>query len=1038
VPTVDFPLIGGVDQSTNAKLLTAPRLLRAENLRVVETGALRKRRGTATLAAGTVDAGSPTPVGPVRLATHKNQLLVCSEESLWTVSANDARLEELDAMPSTTLESVIPLGHYGAANVVASGCAETTAFRVWAWTTYDGTDYRLHIQTIDLVRGAGSAATQVTSNGAESQAMKCIKVIAIGAKVTVFWGTDTNTIRYLDITSATDGPFVGGKGTALYTDAVQTSPQWFDVAPHETGYCLVYRSSSTEYKVKRLSSAHAESATGTFAPGTFGSGPRFSIAGNSTSIAVAFVSDNTTALSVVWYNNSIVQTATATFSRLTLWGATDRDATGVAIAPYTGGGAGELALSLNAVVTVGTATQLYKIATLTTAGVLSDANMKSDVQAASKPWVYAGDVYALVRYWYGTQGNSYYAVVRYTGGSVTPIARTNPVLEARVRDSRAVITALDDCAVCVAQTGDAVAVPIPAIDRFSSPGVSVDPTGVEAIDPDETDAVGVQTITLVSVDGFHFRHANRSRWQAVTVGDYTCFSGGVIGKFDGRRRTEIGFPAFPYPTVTQVSTGGALEVGAYYYGVCWEWTDFLGNREQSALYVSGPHTTADTNDYFTISSDSPSFTSKHWHLPGGDAHLTSMAIYRTVGGGTLMHRVEGGGAPLFDEAGEVDTVSVVTYSDQLASTTMSLTSRELVYATSFGSDELQHQMPPPSNVICGHENRLFFVSAEDPTVVGYTLQLFPNQSLAWNASLVIKFDEPIHALASQDGNLLAFADNTIYTVSGRPADNTGRSTGYDPPILLSGHLGTTDRRSVMPSPVGVWFRSQRGLEVLPRGGGNAMWLGERVRDTLDAYPIITGALHNPAASEVLFSLVTAETVGATGVVIAYDYDSDVWFVRDYQTRPISDMTLDGDDVVFGIYNSAAGLTLWREDDGFDDANLAFVSTTLETGDIRIAKASGLQSLWRSTILGECTGRVLLTISDSADGGAYRSVVYKPSTLTELEIQHETFQRKAKRHRLKFVETTAGTADVQGVAYLVCTLELAAMDGSTRSAQMVRG
>jgi hypothetical protein len=1031
VQTVDFPLIGGVDQSSSAKLLVAPRLLRAENLRVVEKRTVQKRRGTVELAGGDVDAGSPTPIGPVRLATHKGQVLVCSEQSLWTVASDGAKLEELDAMPSTTLESVVPLGHYGAANVVSSGVAETTAFRVWAWVTFDATTYRLHIQTVDLARGAGTAATQYKSS--TSSGMKCLKVIAIGDKVTVLWGDSTNEIRYVDITSATSGPYSGQTGTALYSDA-SMGFQWFDAAPHETGYCLVYKISPTQCKVKRLSSAHAELATATITPANMSGSPRLAITGNATSIAVAVASDHSTTLALFWYNNSLTQTATATFSDSTVWGSTSVESVGVAIGTYQSTGTLMIALTaFNASSKYG-----FKVGTCTTAGALELTNLKINARVASRPWVYGGEVFCLVSYWSGTQGNSYYAVVGHTGGPIATVARQHPLLEARVRDARATQTPLDDCAASVAQTGSACAVSVPAVDRFSSPGVAVDPTGQAAIDPDGETAIGVQTITLVGVDGFHFEHASRARWQAATVGDYTCFSGGVIGKFDGRRRTEIGFPSFPY-CVSTVTTGtGGVEDGTFATGVCWEWVDYLGNREQSAVYFTQDLVVANPNDVLLSQADIPAFHQKSWLLTGGDQRDITFAIYRTDADGTLMHRVEGGSAALFDRAVGANTFSVATYSDNNTSTSMSLVSRELIYASQFGSNELQHQMPPPSNAICGHENRLFFVNAEEPTLVGYTLQQFPGQALAWNASFVIKFDVPIVALASQDGNLIAFGTDTIYTVTGQAPDNTGASTGYDPPVLLSGHLGTTDRRSVVASPAGLWFRSARGLEVLPRGGGAAMWLGERIRTTLDAYPIITAALHNPNASEVLFSCVTAETVAATGVVLAYDYDSDVWFVRSYQGNPISDMTLDDGDVIFGIYDSAAGLTLWKEDTGFDDADGSFVGTVLETGDIRLAAASGMQSMWRGTVLGKSTGRSILTVEESADGGAYMGRQFQLTTEDELERQYETFQRKAKRHRLRLTESTAGTADVEGVAYMVLTLDVAPLNGSTRSAAQVRG
>jgi hypothetical protein len=1012
VARLEIPMVGGLDESTNRKVLSPPGLRTNLNTRIDERGMSRKRRGTVALASGAVDSGDP--IGPVRLTSHKGQVLVCAEDGLWTVAADGARLEELDALPSTTLESVVPLGHYGAANVVASGVAETTAFRVWAWTAFDGTNYRLHIMTLDLARGAGSAATGYYTT--TSAGTKCLKVIAIGSKVTVFFGDTTAQLKYVDITSATSGPYSGQTGTVLYSDAIQTSPQWFDVAPHDTGYCLVYRSSSTAYKVKRMSSAHAESATGTFTPGTFGTSPRFAITGNATQIAVAVASDNSTTLSVFWYNNSIVQTATAAFSDSTVWGSTSVDTVGVAIGTYQSTGTLMVALTgINASSKYG-----FKVGTLTTAGALELTQLKINARVASKPWVYNGEVYTLVSFWAGVQGNSYYAVVGHTGGPIATTALQHPLLEARVRDARATQTPLDDCAACVAQVGSLCAVPIPAVERYSPPGVAVDPTGQTAIDPNQEGALGVQTITLVGVDGFHFDHANRARWQAVTVGDYTCFSGGVIGKFDGRRRTEIGFPSFPYSPGTVSSGAGGIEAGTFVCAVCWEWTDFLGNREQSAAYLARDLVIDATDDRIISQADIPAFHQKHWLLPGTDNHNVVLAVYRTTADGTLLFRVEGGAAELFDEATGSNTFSVATYTDNNTSASMTLDARELLYTTDLGANELQHQMPPPSNVICGHENRLFFVSAEDPTLVGYTLQQFTGQSLAWNASLSIKFDVPVVAMASQDGNLVAFGERTIYTLTGRPSDdNTGRSTGYDPPQLLSSHTGCVSRRSVLTSPVGTWFQSARGLELLPRGGGGSEFAGEKVRSTLAAFPIITDALHVPKRSEVLFSCVDVESVAGVGRVLVFDYRNKIWAVRNYQNEPIACMTLDGEDVVFGIYNSADGLTLWQEDDGHDDADGSFVAREYEFGDVRFAGNAGGQRMLTATLMGEVAAAVRVQVGETVDSGAsymYRQPTRETATQQWLK-EYSFFQTKANAHGLRIIESQGDgvSADSAGFA-----------------------
>lgn len=1045
VQTVDLPLVGGVDQSTNAKLLASTRLLQAENLRVVDRRALRKRRGTTVLAGSPVDNGSPTPVGPVRLVNHAGQIVAVSEESLWTVGADGDRLEELDMLPVTTLQGVATLGHYGAANVVACACAETDAFRVATWSTFDGTDYRLHVQTTDLIRGAGTAATEVPLL-VNSQGLKCLKAIRVADKIVVFWGESTNVIRYLNITSATHGPFPDtDNGTTLVSDASSAAPQWFDVCPYgDSGYAIVYRSQTAGfYTVRRYNQGHVSQASQSFSPGDLGSSPRFGIvagaAGERLTVVYANTDASPTYAAIIrWYTSSIVADGTRAMTPGVLGVSVVRS---IAVAKYEGGDPGDIHLAVD-----GISGGTQRVARCWSLDYSDDNNDTAtqrlwDATISSKPWTHRGDAFFLLRFRVSAP-NSYVAVVRQT-----PHLSSRPsniaILEARVRGGQAIDLELDDSASSVIYTNGQVYTCLTSNDRPSAPANLFDPTGQDTVDENAVGAVGNQTLTVVGVDLFHWEQSGRARWQTATVGQYTCFAGGVLTAFDGRRALEIGWSSWPDITsanITASNSTGSVAEGTYQYAVCWEQMDWYGNRSQSAVKVVRDEVMAGPSDTFTIQNvQRLSLTGRSWKLEGDDARQMVMALYRSIAGSLLVNRLEGPGAALFPVNEVIGTSGVIpTYVDGNSDAALTLESRELVYIKNFGAGELQNEMPPPSNIICGHESRLFFVRADYPNVVGYTKQQFPGSALAWNASLSVTFDEEIYALASQDGNLIAFAAKNIYTVAGRPADNTGRSTGYDPPILLSGHLGTTDRRSVVTSPIGTWFRSPRGLEVLPRGGGAPSWVGERIRETLETYPVITAALHNAYASEVLFSLVTSEAVDATGVVIVYDYDSDVWFTRNYQDKPISDMCLDGENVVFGVYDSDEALTLWVEDDGFDDADGSFVGTVVETGDLRFANASGLHSLWRATLLGECAGVVSFTISDAADGDSYHNVAYRTATRGEFEIQHEVLQRKAKKHRLKFTEGSAGTADVEGVAYMMCTLEMAAMGGSARLPRSLRG
>lgn len=1050
-----FPLVTGADESKSAKLLTLPRLRRAENFRVAERSTLRKRFGTAAYAAGAPDSGQSTPIGPIRLARHGNQTLVFAEDSLWTVGADGARLEELDGLPRTTLEGVTRLGHYGSADVMSAGSAQTTAFRVWGWVTYDGTDYKLHLMTVDLASGAGSAATVVPLNAADEETIN-FKLITIGSKVTAFWGEAGGNIKYLDITSATSGPYTTTQGTELVTagDGSADTAQWFDVAPHSTGYVLGFRSGTNTCTVRRFNGSHALQATAnhTIAGTTW----HTAVVGDVAQMALVTGSDDATvALSIKFLDADCTARSTYTLSPTVALGA-GSEIIGVTACKY-GSTATSVAFAYNALTSVG----LHAFRCGTTSeggGDISLVGAQAQTRFASKPWVFRGDVYCLVRF-FASQANSYCAVVRHAAGADSVVAMNYPMLEARIREGRGPSNTSYSVepAVGVAFDGESAHVAVIALDRFSSPSVLTDPTGGTAVDPDQSSATGTQTIDVLGVDGFSFSHASRARWQTVQAGEYTAISGGVPTVFDSRRVTEIGWASYPeIGGATPSATGGALDDGLYAWGNLWGYVDYLGNRSQSAPNIV-QNVTVDSvaNDEALVTLVGPyriPHTLRHWMLPGDDDRRIVWEIYTTAANGTTLHRLEGSGVSAFEEnaMGGSSASRLDSYVDSFNRDTIAITSRELLYTSQFGSSELPNMMPPPTNVITTHEGRILGVDAEDPTSVWYTKIQFPGTAPAWNQVLRIQFEVIVTALASQDGNLIAFSRSRIYTVTGVGLDNLGATGGYNAPQLLSGHVGCTRPRSVLATPVGLFFQSDQGIEVLPRGGGSPQYIGEPVRDTLRSWPIITSALHVQARSEVWFACVDSEDLGdsPTGRVLVFDYRVGAWFVRNYQGRPVSSMVLEPGDtavegagrVVLGIYDADDGITLWREDAGFDDPD-GFVGTVLETGDIRliggqattVGEAAGFQNIRSLMILGEVAASSKLLVEESYDSrGTWTS---KPATTLSATdnfvTKYQTLRRRANTHAYRFTEQQATSADSEGIAYTLLSFDCDPKRGASR-------
>jgi hypothetical protein len=981
---------------------------------------------------------------------------VLAEDSLWTVGAGGARLEELDGLPRTVLEGVTRLGHYGAADVISASCAQTTAFRVWGWVTHNDSEYKLHLMTVDITTGSGSAATIVPLTAADEETIN-LRLLTIGSKVTAFWGEAGGNIKYLDITSATSGPYTTAQGTELVTaaDGSADNCQWFDVSLHSTGYFLAFKAGTNTCTVRRFNDSHALQATANHT--IAGAVWNIAVVGDVAAGCLVTGSDDATvALSLKWLNADCTARSTDTYSPTVVLGA-GCDIVGVAACKY-GSTATSIAFGYDAITSVG----LYAFRCGSSSeggGDISLVGAQAQTRLASKPWVYRGDVYFLVRF-FASQANSYCAIVRHAAGADSTVAMNYPMLEARIRDARGRSNTAYSTqpAGCVAFDGERVHVAVIALDRFSSPHVLTDPTGGTAVDQDQSSATGTQTIDVLGVDGFSFNLASRSRWQTVQAGEYTAISGGVLTVFDGRRVAEIGYASFPeIASATPSATGGDLDDGIYAWGNVWESVDFLGNRAQSAPHIV-QNVTVDSvaGDVALVTLGGPyriPHTLRHWMLPGDDDRRIVWAIYSTEPDGATLNRLEGSGVDSFEvnTVGGTSASRLSNYVDTFNRDTIAITSRELLYTSQFGSSELPNMMPPPTNIVATHEGRIVFVDAEEPTSVGYTKIQFPGTAPAWNQVLRIQFEVPITALASQDGNLIAFSATRIYTVTGVGLDNLGATGGYNAPQLLSGHTGCEHQRSVLATPVGLFFLSGRGIELLPRGGGSPQYIGESVRATLRSYPIITSALHVEPRSEVWFACVDSEDLAdsPTGRVLVFDYRIGVWFVRNYQGKPISSMVLEPGDtavagtgrVVLGIYDADDDLTLWREDGGWDDADGGFVSTILRTGDVRVAggqaitlaEVAGRQNVRSITLLGSVTTAAKLLVEESYDSWA--TSTSKPATTldatTALQFRYQTARRLANAHSFQFTEQEGAAADVKGLSYTLLTIDCDSKRGASR-------
>jgi len=204
---------------------------------------------------------------------------------------------------------------------------------------------------------------------------------------------------------------------------------------------------------------------------------------------------------------------------------------------------------------------------------------------------------------------------------------------------------------------------------------------------------------------------------------------------------------------------------------------------------------------------------------------------------------------------------------------------------------LDNVAPPGCKSMCIHQNRLVIGGADDPTVVWFSKQLSPTDAPGFNDLLTISIEQggAVTGLASMNSNLIVFKRNTIFVIAGTMPDDTGNANGLAEPVQLQSGIGCTDHRSIIETPVGVFFRSERGLELLTPSL-QVVAIGDKVVDSLNAYKYVPSCVHNAKAEEIYFigheQAPTHETTSSYFKCLVYSYRGQSWY--EWVLAPLGD------------------------------------------------------------------------------------------------------------------------------------------------------
>jgi hypothetical protein len=407
---------------------------------------------------------------------------------------------------------------------------------------------------------------------------------------------------------------------------------------------------------------------------------------------------------------------------------------------------------------------------------------------------------------------------------------------------------------------------------------------------------------FTTVEVIEYATAEQAPWRSVRPGSPSTAVGGSPVEFFGisygkghilptsntdlpnfAGASEIGFLNGPTITGIVVLGAGSFAAGTYSYRAVYEWDDTYGRRHRSEpsapVSVTLDGTTAGTRVSITTLDISQR------RSESATQNAVRVAVYRTLNGGTNYQRV-------FDASPSIGT-GYIEFDD--TDPDADAADEEFIYTD---GGVLENNLAPSCRYLARSEDRLWFGGLFTGNIIQASKVIIPEEPIQCT-------DHPSHqivlpgectGLAYMDGQVVAFTRDTILLVNSSSGPNDQGVGEFAPPRLHTTGIGCVDGRSVLETPEGVFFLSQRGIELLPRGAGPVQFIGAAVKDLIQTSLLdqcgFSAYQADKNGSYARFGLMTGSTefsVPSVRYVATLDLATGQWFIDDYGSETMGAM-----------------------------------------------------------------------------------------------------------------------------------------------------
>ncbi len=351
-----------------------------------------------------------------------------------------------------------------------------------------------------------------------------------------------------------------------------------------------------------------------------------------------------------------------------------------------------------------------------------------------------------------------------------------------------------------------------------------------------------------------------SALNSVELGNNLNLSGGILWSYDGVVPVEQNFHVWPDDVEVTTTTGaGGLVAQEYFYQAVYEWTDAEGNIFRSSPSVPVSVTTTTSSSTNTIYVPTVRLTYKL-------ANPIKIVLYRWSTAQQNYYQMTSVTIPTLNNP----AVDYVTITDALADS--AILGNQLIYTT---GGVVENIGPPATSVMTIFDTRLWLVDAEDKSLLWFSKPVIEHTPVEMSDLFTVFVSPtisaqastgPITALSAMDDKLIIFKGNAIYYLNGVGPDITGANNQYSQPTFVSSTIGCTNQSSIVFTPQGLMFQSDKGIWLLGRDLSTS-YIGAPVEAFNSS--VVQSSLNIPGTNQVRFTLNTGET-------LVYDYFYGQW------------------------------------------------------------------------------------------------------------------------------------------------------------------